>query len=294
MAVTFQRASKSQSKLRAAVFGPSGAGKTYSCLRIAKGLGGQVALIDTEHGSASKYADRFEFDTLFLEDRTIGGYIEAIRAARDYDVLIIDSLSHGWWELLEEIDKLANAKYRGNTHAAWSEGTPKQKELVEAILSFPGHLLATIRSRTEWTSEKDERTGKSRPVRVGLAPDQGKGIEYEFDLLLELSTEHLARVIKDRTGKFQDQLIEKPDETFGQALRDWLQEGTAAKTPAPTTPTAGPDLSRLYELIAKHGITNQQQLAWLEHFKVSSLADLSQGRIDAIVAKILKTIEGDK
>ena len=72
---TFARATKSQAKLRLALFGPSGAGKTFTALRLAKGIGGRVALIDTERGSASKYADRFEFDTLQLEDRTLAGYV---------------------------------------------------------------------------------------------------------------------------------------------------------------------------------------------------------------------------
>ena len=65
------------------------------------------------------------------------------------------------------------------------------------------------------------------PRRVGLAPEQGKGIEYEFDLLLEMSQEHICSVIKDRTGKFQDQLLDKPDEKFGKALINWLSEGAA-------------------------------------------------------------------
>ncbi len=223
----FQRATKAAAKLRAAVFGPSGAGKTFSSLRIATGLadGQPIAFIDTERGSASKYADHFEFDVLELDDKSIDGYVQAITvaAAEGYAVLIIDSLSHAWQQLLEEIDKLAKAKYRGNTWSAWSEGTPLQRRLVDAILNFPGHVLATMRSKTEWQTSSDS-TGKNRPVRVGLAPEQGKGVEYEFDLLLEISTEHIANVIKDRTGKFQDKLIDKPGEMFGNMLREWLTE----------------------------------------------------------------------
>jgi hypothetical protein len=79
-------------------------------------------------------------------------------------------------------------------------------------LSYPGHIIATMRVATEWSQEKDEKTGKTRPVRVGLKPEQGKGIEYEFDLVIEMSPEHIGTVIKDRTGKFQDAIIEKPDE----------------------------------------------------------------------------------
>ena len=137
--------------------------------------------------------------------------------------LIIDSMSHAWQSLLTEVDKLAQAKYRGNTWSAWSEGTPKQRELVDALLSSPCHIITTMRTKTEWTTEASGRGG-SRPVRVGLAPEQGKGIEYEFDLLMEITTDHVARVIKDRTGKYQDKMIDKPDEKFGKALTAWLED----------------------------------------------------------------------
>lgn len=232
MTFTFTKATKEKAKLRCAIFGPSGAGKTFSALRIAKGIGGKVAVIDTEHGSASKYADRFEFDACNLQDpQTIDAYVEAMQAAgaAGYEVLIIDSLSHGWQELLQEVERLANAKYRGNTWSAWSEGTPKQKSLINAILRYPGHVIATIRSKTVWEQEKDER-GKTKMNRLGAAPEQGKGIEYEFDLLLEVTVDHLANVIKDRTGKFQDKIIDKPGEDFGAQLAAWLSSGVA---PAP-------------------------------------------------------------
>jgi hypothetical protein len=244
----FRKATKSQAKLRAAVFGPSGGGKTMSALRMARGMagGGTVAVIDTERGSASKYSDRFDFDVLDLKDHSVQGYVEAIKSAHGYDVLVIDSLSHGWQSLLEEVEKLAKAKYRGNTWSAWSEGTPLQKKLVNAILDFPGHVLATIRSKTEWTTVEDGR-GKKVPQRIGMAPEQGKGIEYEFDLLLEISTEHIANVIKDRTGRFQDKLIDKPDEEFGRQLALWLADGEPAAV-SPPPPAAAPLDPRVVEI----------------------------------------------
>lgn len=241
----FQKAIKAQSKLRLAVFGPSGAGKTFTSLRMATGIGGKIALIDSERNSASKYADRFDFDTASLDRKTIDEYISYMTGAAKagYNVLIIDSMSHAWQELLEEIDKLASTKYKGNTWSAWSEGTPKQKRFVDAILNFPGHVIVTMRSKTEWTTESD-KNGKSRPIRVGLTPEQGKGIEYEFDMLIELSTEHIAQVIKDRTGKYQDQIIEKPGEQFGKDLIDWLNDGTEPSQqpakPEPQKPTPPP------------------------------------------------------
>ena len=225
----FKKASKARSKLRAAIFGPAGAGKTFSSLRLATGIGGRIAVIDSERGTASKYADRFDFDVCDLgaNEHTIAHYVNAIKDAgtAGYDVLILDSMTHAWQQLLAEIDALAKAKYRGNTWSAWSQGTPIQRSLVDAILDYPGHVIATMRSKTEWTTEKDSRTDKDKPVRIGLAPEQGKGIEYEFDMLFELSTEHILTVIKDRSGKFQDRCIPEPSEDLGREMAAWLDDG---------------------------------------------------------------------
>ena len=117
----FQKATKTKSLLRMALFGPSGAGKTYSALSIASGIAevlkSRVAVIDTENGSASKYADRFDFDALDLDSHTVFAYRDAINEAAQegYKVLVIDSLSHGWRQLIEEVEKLAKAKYNNNT-----------------------------------------------------------------------------------------------------------------------------------------------------------------------------------
>jgi hypothetical protein len=259
----FKKATKAAAKLRAAIHGPSGAGKTFTSLRVANGLAGgkPVAVIDTERGSASKYADRFSFDVLELQDQTIDGYVAAIGEAAKggYAVLIIDSLSHGWQTLLEEVEKLAKAKYRGNTWSAWSEGTPHQRRLVQAILNYPGHVIATMRSKTEWTTV--DNNGKKTPQRVGLAPEQGKGIEYEFDLLLEISTEHIGHVIKDRTGKFQDKLIDKPGEDFGEQLAAWLSSGNSE--PAAVSPSGGKSTAAVHGSAAVPS-TTEPKLGWLD------------------------------
>lgn len=99
----FKKATKSQIKIRLALSGASGSGKTFSALAIAQHLGDNIALIDTEHGSASRYADRFTFDTCELNDHHPAKYIEAIKAAESasYEVIIIDSLSHAWFSELE-------------------------------------------------------------------------------------------------------------------------------------------------------------------------------------------------
>ena len=242
--ITFQKAVREQVKLRLAIYGPAGAGKTASALRIAHGIGGRIAFIDTENYSASRYADGlnypggfvpFNFDVVSLQKPTIANYVEAIQAAENagYNVLIIDSLSHGWQELLEDIDNLTKAKYKGNSWRAWSEGTPKQKSLIRAITQSNMHIIATMRAKTEWDTVKDDMTNKIKPVRIGLAPEQGKGIEYEFDMLMEINDSHYATIIKDRSGKFQDMEIHCPDEKFGKELAEWLTQGVAPVRPAP-------------------------------------------------------------
>lgn len=235
----FQRATKTAIKLRAAAFGPAGSGKTFTALRVARGLigdAGRLAVIDTEARSASRYANRFAFDVDELTDPTVDDYVAAIddAAAAGYDALVIDSMSHAWKWLNDEIEAIAKARYRGNTWSAWAEGNAIWARLTKAILRFnmTGHVLATMQSKTEWVTV-DNGSGRKAPQRVGLAPTAGKGIEYEFDLLLEMTPEHAANVIKDRTGKFQDRIIQKPDEAFGRELAAWLADG-APPVPSPS------------------------------------------------------------
>jgi len=226
----FEKAERTHLYLRCALFGPSGSGKTMSGLRMAKGIaekmGVPFAVIDTESGSASKYADRFQFDVDNLDKKTVDHYIASMEEAKKagYKVLFIDSLSHGWRELTEEVDRITQSSTSRNSVLSWAKVSPKQKRFINAILNYPGHIIVTMRSKTEWVIGIG-KDGKTEPQKLGLAPEQGKGIEYEFDLLVEMDQNHNAKITKDRTGKFQDETIEKPGEDFGVALYDWLASG---------------------------------------------------------------------
>lgn len=231
MAISFRKAEKKRQKLRLAMYGVSGSGKTYSALRIATGFGGRIAVIDSERAASELYSDRFNFDVLALDNFHPDSYSEAmeIAAKEKFDVVVIDSFSHAWYKLCEEVDKIAKAKYKGNTWSAWSDGNPVQMRLIENILRCPYHLIATMRSSTEWSVE--EHNGRKTPVRVGTSPNQGKGIEFEFTMLMELSPSHISTFIKDRTGKFQDKMYEKPDELLGKEMLDWLNTGAEVVAP---------------------------------------------------------------
>jgi hypothetical protein len=224
----FKRAERKKAKLRLALCGPSGSGKTYSALLIAQGLGGNIAFIDSERSSGSLYSHLCEYDVADLEPPyTPQKYINALLAAEKagYSVVIIDSLTHPWagqGGLLEEVDK---RKGKGNDFTAWREITPQHNALVDAILQSKCHVIATMRSKTAYDMVKDERTGKVKPVKVGLAPVQRDGMEYEFTAVLDLDVErHFATSSKDRTGLFDGKVF-VPNVETGQDLLAWLETG---------------------------------------------------------------------
>lgn len=228
-------ATKSATKLRLALFGPSGSGKTMSALRIATGIGGRIGVIDTERGSASKYSDRYPFDVINLRSAAVPDYLEAINAFSEagHEILIIDSLTHAWEWLLDHVDKLGATQFRGNKWGAWSVGTPLQQQLVDAMLTYPGHVIGTMRARTEWVITTNDK-GKATPERIGTSPKQRDSLEYEFDLLMLMNSDNSGHVLKDRTGKYQDAVLQ-PTEEFGAALAEWLADGGPEEEPISVT-----------------------------------------------------------
>lgn len=260
----FQKASKTQAKLRLALVGTSGSGKTYSALRIAKGLGGKVAVIDSEQGSASKYADArlgFEFDVLNLSSFGPERYVEAIKAAEaeGYAVLIIDSLSHAWTGkdgALEQVDNAAQ-RAKGNKFAGWRDVTPKHNALIDAIIRSKCHVIATMRSKTEYVLE-DDGHGKKVPRKIGMAPVQRDGMEYEFDVVGDTDDAKLI-ITKTRYPPLKGRVINEPGEDLGRELGAWLSDGAPA--PAPVTTQAQPHANgkespwdRLNRVLAERGI----------------------------------------
>lgn len=225
----FQKATKKQQKARVALIGAAGSGKTFTSLTLAKNLGSKIAVIDTERGSASKYSgDVADFDVCELPSFSPRHYIDALKDAgkAGYDVVIIDSLSHAWegeGGILDQVDK------RGGKFDAWRDMSPQTRELIEAILGYPGHVVATMRAKTEYVVEKDERTGKSVPRKVGLAPKFKEGLEFEFDLVGVLDEDNVLRISKSRAPKLNGAVIAKPGRDLAVSLREWLEDGVSVE-----------------------------------------------------------------
>lgn len=270
----FKPATKKQAKARIAFDGPSGSGKTYTALTTATVLAfkGRVAVIDSERGSASKYADLFRFDVVELAgDFHPDRYLEGIRMATEggYDVLVIDSLTHAWSGpngVLEVVDG-AKSRFGGNSYMAWSVGTPLWQGLIDAILACPMHVIVTMRSKTKFVEE--ENAGKKSYRRAGTEPVARDGVEYEFDIVGDLDLDHTLVVSKSRAGKALKGVYRKPGPEFGDAVLAWLQDG------APDTDARSKELAHIVgkdgaEELAKqlkaNGIKSKDDLASEENY----------------------------
>lgn len=230
----FEDAVRAAEKARIALTGPSGSGKTYTALSIATGLlpdGGTIGVIDTERGSASKYAGLFTFKTMKLPTFEPQALIRAlaVAAARGIDVVIIDSLTHFWsgrGGALAQVDQKTKASRSGNAFTTgWKDVSPLLLDMVDAILSYPGHVICTMRVKTEWVIQTNDQ-GKKEPTKVGMKLDQRDGIDYEFDLVGALNQDHLMTIDKSRYPTIEvGSEHDKPDFSFGQTIASWLDDG---------------------------------------------------------------------
>jgi hypothetical protein len=223
---TFRPASKAGRKARVSIQGMSGSGKTWTGLGIAHGLsdGQKFAVIDTEKGAASLYAGigGIQFDTCPMDRYDPRDLIRVLDAAAQagYPTVFVDSLSHFWKGTdgtLDQVEK-ASSRYGGNKFAGWKDGTPIQNDMVAALLEYPGHVVASMRSYTEWV------LNGGKPERVGTRPEQRKGIEYEFDLAVAMDLDNTLEVLKSRCPGLNRKVIQRPNgaRDIAAPLLAWL------------------------------------------------------------------------
>lgn len=226
--IQFEPATKKASKARIALCGPSGSGKTYTGLAIATALSDRVAVIDTERGSASKYVglNGWQFDTISPDKFSPLSLVEAfgVAAGAGYGCVLVDSLSHYWMGtdgMLEQVDRRSGAN---KFTSGWKVVGPEEKQMIDAMLTYPGHVIATLRTKTEYVIEENER-GKKEPRKVGMKPIQRDGIEYEFDLIGDLDHESRLTISKSRISSLAGQVIAKPGVDLAATIADWLADG---------------------------------------------------------------------
>jgi hypothetical protein len=262
MELVFKKAERRQKKGKIALQGPSGSGKTYTGLLLARGLAGpegRIALLDSERSSGTLYAEEIPggYDHVDLPDREYETYIAAIKQAEElgYAAIVIDSLSHAW-EAFLEMHELEAARSK-NSYTAWSKITPKYQKLIDTVVSAGIHIVATMRSKTEYVLAENEK-GKQAPKKVGMAPIMRPGSEYEFDIVATMDLEHNFFIEKTRCKAFDGKAWQKPGIDVGGAAKRWLESGAAAEArtietapvlPITNTPTQPPhDPRRYYDL----------------------------------------------
>lgn len=267
-----RKAERRKAKLRLGIAAPSGAGKTYSALLLAFGLGGsKIGLIDTEHGSGDLYAHLGDYDIIGIEaPYTVPKYLQAIKAFEEagYDTIIIDSLSHAWagdGGLLDKQGKIADSG-KANGFAAWRTITPEHNALVEAMLKSPCHIIATMRAKQEYVLETNDR-GKQTPKKVGMAPVQRDGMEYEFTVMLDIDMNHVASASKDRTTLFDGQFF-KITQEHGARLKEWLESGVE-----------GPNVPAILD-----ALRNAQNLSSLKSRFEAAIQMLGKEHREAVIA----------
>ena len=233
----FQEVVRAKSKLRMALTGVSGAGKTLGALYIAYGLTGdwsKIAVIDTEHERARMYANRTDLGTgkflycplypPYTAERYTSLVKEAASVVGPDGVVIVDSFSHAWNNegvVIDVKDRIA-AQAGKNSYTAWNEAGKVQNSLVNTILAVGCHTIVTMRSKMDYVMQENER-GKTQPVKVGLAPVQRDDTEYEFDIVLDIARSHIATASKDVT--FLDKYGEIITPELGRQLKAWLDDG---------------------------------------------------------------------
>ncbi len=289
----FKKATKKQAKLRLAIAGPSGSGKTFTALKLASemrhpdGRKMRTAVIDTERGSASKYSDKFDFDVLEPDSFSPDKYVDCIDAAEaeGYEVLIIDSLSHAWMGkdgALEQVDKAkAKSNSGGNSFTAWRDVTPMHNRLVDAMLGSKMHVIATMRAKTEYVIVENEK-GKKEPRKIGMAPIQRDGMEYEFDAFCDMDLDHNLIVGKTRCDTIDGRVFQKPGEELAVILINWLTDG-APQPPSVSeeylgkfnAATAPADIKRITDELVKVNISDR------EREKIMSIRRAAIERIEA-------------
>lgn len=221
-----RKSERKKAKIKMALQGSSGSGKTYSSLLLAQGLTngdfGKIAIIDSENGSADLYAHLGQYNVLTLKPPfTPENYIRAIEVCEKagIEVIILDSISQSWEELLDYHSSLA-----GNSFTNWAKVTPRQNAFIDKILQADAHIIATMRTKQDYVL--NQKDGKFIPEKVGLKAIQRNDLDYEFTLVFDIDIKHFAVSSKDRTGLFMGKPEFIINSETGKKILDWCNNGT--------------------------------------------------------------------
>lgn len=282
----FKKAVRRQAKLRMGLDGPSGSGKSFTALRFAFAFpNARVACVEAgENGGLSLYQgespDGVPFDFEILELRgnySPTEYTLAIEEAgrEKFDVLVIDSLSHAWAGAGGALEQVGGASFTDKE--GWRKVTPQHNRMIDAILQSPCHVIATLRSKTEYVVEEDEK-GRKVPRKVGMAPIQRAGMEYEFTVYGSIDHGHTMTVTKSRCSLIQDAILHKPGAGFMSPVIRWLESGEAGEMPEVVRKVSEEQSRRLEKLLGETGWKRDVVSRGLSKYHVAAIRDLTDAQ----------------
>ena len=235
MGFQVKKAKREKIYVKIALMAPSGGGKTYSALRLSKGMAEEIKketgkdvkilLANTEQKRGYYYANEFDYDIVDIDaPHEPEKYVELINFAisNGYDILILDSASHEWEGKGGCLELQQKA---GGTYQAWAKVTPRHNKFISAIADSPIHIIATMRGKDQYEMTKDN-TGKTSVQKLGVGAKQRDGFEYEFTctFLLDQKT-NTAEVQKDNTHIFDHEGVTILTENHGVKIMQWANSG---------------------------------------------------------------------
>lgn len=219
--------------------GRSGSGKTYSALLLAQGLvgaGGKIAVIDTERGRASMYADDPRVGKYFAEELhppfTPQRFIDKLKQAQDFgaDCVIIDSVSHEWSGIggvLEQVDQIIEQRGQNFRMPAWGKMKPAHNQFVNHLTMMPCHVICCVRAKKKLVEQVGPNGKKEWVELPDLVAEQQENFVYEMTAAALIDDEHQAKwtkVPEPLKGVLAPGVITIDQ---GKAIREWVGGGAS-------------------------------------------------------------------
>lgn len=247
--------------------GGSGTGKTYTALRIARGIaegmtgkeGEPIGYVDTENRRALHYRSTFpemvHFDMKAVDDNNVvvgfppERWISVIDAAEaaNLSVLVIDSFSHAWEGVggvldmhVETLDKLTrgdDAKREQRSQLAWAQVKPRYRRLIDRIVRAKTNIIICTRAKPVMQDLKkggNARLTKTRKKDVPWDPASDGDLMFEMTAMMILDPAtpgcpvYQIKCADQFKGLFDPRV--PMNEDTGRAMAHWAKgEGEAQK-----------------------------------------------------------------
>jgi hypothetical protein len=245
VSVTFRPAVLANVNLLIGLAGASGSGKTYTGMRLASGIAGDkpFAVIDTENGRASHYAQQFKFDVADLQPPfTPARYAEAIKAADEagYPVILVDSMSHehagdGGILDMQEAEFERMGRMDSKKMLSWAKPKAQHKAMMQVVLRTRAHLILCFRAEAKIDMVKQgEKTvivpKQSLTSIDGWIPICEKTVPFELTASFLLMPDHpgVPKPIKlQQQHRALFPLDKSITEESGKGIAAWAAGGSA-------------------------------------------------------------------